>query len=90
MKTQFKIIGSFLIVIVASFIGDLFHDLLGDTLCIGRFYNATHLGSGCNYYLAEHAPTWHYGFKHWILVLMSVTLFIYNIVTMINKAENEK
>lgn len=91
MKTQIRIIAIFSILILASLVADQFHSFLGDTYCQGRHYNAL-LGpygsyTGCDYVGYEHSATWHYGYKHWVLIFMSLTLFVYNVVSMVNSKE---
>ena len=72
-----RIILVFVSGIVMSLIGDCLHSILGDWHC-----------RGCNY--AEmgnyeiHVPQWHWGWRHWLFMLMGFCLFIVQTVDIIN------
>jgi len=88
---HFKIMGRivllFSIVILMSFIPESNREFFGDWQCNGGNY---YKQEGCLYggsYL--HGPTWHWGFRHYIWMLMGAALFIYNAVIMIIKLDKE-
>jgi hypothetical protein len=92
-----RIVFIFAIVMFLSFIPDSFHEFFGDWHCNGteviRAANGDFMHyAGCreNY---EHGPTWHWGFRHWIWMLMGLSLFIYNAILIgisINKITEQK
>ena len=76
----------FLTVMAMSFIPENFPALFGDWLCEGRhlvndeFIGCTHL-PGLH---SSHNPMIHWGFRHYIWFAMGLSLFIYNLVLIIN------
>jgi hypothetical protein len=73
-----------------SFVPENFREFFGDWQCEGSHYNPSdNSHSGCVYtsYYDNHPPTWHWGFRHWIWMIMGVTLFIYNVVLIIIKID---
>lgn len=91
MKSKGKIILGFLIVFLMSFIPELNHDLFGDWFCQGAtidtemLKNGHYVTHGCQYGLdGIHEPMLHYGFRHWVWIACGLTLFVWNIVEVIN------
>jgi len=83
LNPQIKLVIAFSILIGFSFIGDYLHDFLGDWHCNGGradYYDHIWHYSGCLYLNDSHEPTWHYGFRHWVLIAMGFTFFIWNIL----------
>lgn len=88
MKLSLKIIAIFSIAILSTFIADNLHEFFGDWLCegarVGKFIpetgaNLSHYELiGCDYG-GRHNPTWHYGYRHWIYIVMCVVLFCFNL-----------
>jgi hypothetical protein len=64
-----------------SFLPEGNREFFGDWQCNGGDY----------YKKADfvHGPTWHWGFRHWMWMLMGAALFIYNAVIMIIKLDKE-
>ena len=93
-KLQLRIVLMFTIIIFFSFIPELNREFFGDWLCNGgsHYYdNAGHLhAAGCQHVNNDHGPTWHWGFRHWMWLLMGLTLSIYNIVLLIGDGIEER
>lgn len=86
-----RVIALFAIAMLVSFIPELVPDFFGDWMCKGRECIAPvkdgFIGSylGCDYAaLPEHNPTNHWGYRHWLFFAMGVSLFIIQIVDIIN------
>jgi hypothetical protein len=87
---KLRVIIIFAIVILLSFIPETFPDFFGDWECQGSKIIGVNEGfyqtQGCSYGGdLEHSPTTHWGFRHWMWTLCGVTLFIWNVVELINK-----
>lgn len=86
VKISLQVLLVFSTLILVSFIPDYLHDFFGDTLCEGRVYNrmgdfSKNYYSGCDYLdYNEHNPMWHWGYRHWIWIIMGVCLFIIQLV----------
>jgi len=88
MKNKLKLITIFAIVILFSFIPETFPEFFGDWVCQGgklivqgNSYDIV----GCSYTQQDHMPSTHWGFRHWMWTLCGVTLFIWNVVELIDK-----
>lgn len=89
-----RIILTFGIMFLMSFLPSLNPELFGDWLCEGSKYGQLIKETGVEYEHFErlgcwkfsyHSPEWHWGWRHWILILMSFTLFIQQVVYIINR-----
>lgn len=81
IKITTQIAALFIIAIAFSFIGDNLHEFLGDWKCGGYYEGYDKLGvkiinSSCLYDMHDHNSTWHWGWRHWLLMMMGVSLFI--------------
>jgi hypothetical protein len=90
MKLKLRLVAIFAIVILFSFIPETFPDFFGDWVCQGGKIIGVKKGyyeiQGCSYGEAlEHSPTTHWGFRHWMWTLCGVTLFVWNVVELIDK-----
>lgn len=86
MKTQLKIVIIAAIVILGSFLPELFPTFFGDWYCSGSGnyiyveYGKSHYVN-CNYAgLNYHDACWHWGYRHWIYLIFGLILVIYNAV----------
>lgn len=62
-----------------SFVPEHFRDFFGDWYCDNS-------KNFCQYGLeVRHASTWHWGFRHFVWCAMGLTLFIYNVVIIIDE-----
>ena len=74
LKTQFNIIAIFAVVIFASFIPEMYPNFFGDYYCsLKHNHGFDHIN-----------PVWHWGFRHWAWIAMGISIFIYNITTLID------
>lgn len=72
-KISIRVIIMFLLIIISSFIPDNMHKLFGDVHCNG----CTTFSGMCNAGTKDmHVATWHYGFRHFMWILMGLGLFI--------------
>lgn len=85
LKNKFKLLLLFIIVICGSFIPEHFPEFFGDYVCKGG-YKCGHPGGG----MGNHLPTLHYGFRHWIFILMSLTFIGISISEIVLSEEKEK
>lgn len=92
MKVQFRIFMIFAVIFFASFIPENFPTLFGDWLCTGsgNMVPNTYHYERCNYMNSYyHTPEWHWGFRHYIWMLLGATLALYNVVMLISEEENK-
>lgn len=87
-----RIVLLFVIIMFMSFIPDNYHDFFGDYHCHGTETIRNADGSfnhyeGCEVMNYEHGATWHWGFRHWVWMLMGLALFIYNAVLLITEID---
>jgi len=95
MKTKLllQITVAFLIPIIISFLTDLLPlSILGDWKCNGSetIINGNTdeiIQNGCNVGNI-HSATLHYGYRHWLLILLGIVLFVANMFQIFNKKEN--
>jgi hypothetical protein len=93
-KIQLKIIMLFTVAIFSTFVGDLLHSFFGDWWCDGSgepifvketkstFEHYEYLG--CRYINEGHISQWHWGYRHWLYFIMCITLFVIQVVDIIN------
>ena len=77
----------FLIAILSSFIPEYYAGFFGDHICKGSTYeilNGKYLRHGCDFF-DIHEPELHWGYRHYLWFLMGLSLFIGQIVRIINK-----
>jgi len=84
-----RIVVLFTVAILSTFLGDYLHLFLGDWKCDGsgkRYLEGIYvLYERCNYSLCNlHDSSWHWGYRHWIYFVMCITLFIIQVVDIIN------
>jgi len=84
-KISIRVIAVFLVAITMSAITDNLHEYLGDWFCAGR---ATDNAGLCVYYdggthNSAHDPTWHWGYRHWLVLFMGVSLAVIQIVNIV-------
>jgi len=89
MKVKLKLVAIFAIVILFSFVPETFPDFFGDWVCQGGkviVQGSSYNIEGCSYgHQMDHMSTTHWGFRHWMWTLCGVTLFIWNVVELVNK-----
>jgi len=83
-----QVILIFGIAILASFIPDNFHTFFGDVLCNGNL-NASACSSGWNQMQTLHGPEYHWGYRHWLWLLMGLSLFLIQLVRIIKFIDKE-
>lgn len=86
LKGKLKLALVFMIIIISSFITSILpSEVLGDYICEGgeicRHINC----AGSN-----RPPTKHYGFRHWVIIVMGVTFTIISINEIVNNKKNNK
>lgn len=76
-----RIIVLFTIAILSTFLGDWKCDGSGK-----RYLDDVYvMYERCNYSICSlHDPSWHWGYRHWIYFVMCITLFIIQLVDIIN------
>lgn len=97
-RVSINIILIFAIVIGMSFAADNLHEFLGDNHCIGRFFKGGNSMDLNNFYGCDdthgatayqtHPATWHWGYRHWVWMLMGFCLFVTQVIrigSIINK-----
>ena len=92
MKTQLRIFTIFAVVFFASFLPEAYPSFFGDWLCqgSGNMVPNTYYYERCNHINNYfHNPEWHWGFRHYVWMLMGATLAIYNIIMIIVEEDNK-
>ena len=93
MKNKIRLVGIFAIVILFSFIPESFPGFFGDWACQGG--KVIHIGDtssfeGCFYGPGyPHCATTHWGFRHWMWSLCGLTLFVWNVIELLNNESNK-
>jgi hypothetical protein len=76
-----------IVLMAVSFIPENFHEFFGDWKCQGSG-NWIENGNGfqrCNYGgCGKHDSLWHYGFRHWILILFGFISCIVNVFRVVD------
>lgn len=83
-KISLNIVAVFAVAMAMSFIADNMHSFFNDWYCKGAIH-----GNGCMYGEYNHDPTWHWGWRHYLWMLMSVCLFIVQAVRIIQIIEKD-
>ena len=67
IKNKLKLALVFIIIMAASFIPGMFPEFFGDWVCKG--------GKMCRHITCGYdtPPTLHYGFRHWVFIIMGIT-----------------
>lgn len=91
-KITIQVFLLFITVILASFIPETFPSFFGDQWCVYGRTNGYQQGTACIIDLnIHHAKQWHWGSRHWLWCLMSLTLFVIQVVRIFEtKKEPEK
>jgi hypothetical protein len=81
LKGKLKLALVFITIMGASFIPGYFPEFFGDWVCKG--------GGKCSHLRCFYnsPPTLHYGFRHWIFILMGIT---FTIISLTEISEKEK
>jgi hypothetical protein len=91
-----RIIVMFTTGIMMSFLPDLIPDFFGDWVCKGSVWVegvGDHFGSysGCTYGdTGRHEATTHWGYRHWLYFFMGFSLFIVQVVDLINSINKKE
>lgn len=65
-----------------SFIPDYLHGFFGDEYC--KVPNHWYAGG------MHDTPTWHWGYRHWLFIIMGIALFIVQVINLICHFSNKK
>jgi hypothetical protein len=79
LKGKLKLALVFIIIMCASFIPQWFPDLFGDWTCKGGL-SCNELNCG----FEGRPPRHHYGFRHWVFIIMGVTFTIISLVEVVD------
>lgn len=76
----------FVAAITVSLIGDCLHGILGDWKCKGSGLKINwNQYQFCNFAACDaHEPTWHWGWRHWLFMMMGVCLFFIQAVDIVH------
>ena len=81
-QLSIRIIAIFIILMLVSFIPDYLHGFFGDEYC--KVPNHWYAGG------LHNTPTWHWGYRHWLFIIMGVVLFIVQVVHTIHIFDKKK
>lgn len=94
LKLSLNVIAVFMVVIVMSFLPELFPKFFGDWLCEGHLKDDVGcLYSGNTAWSSHHNPEWHWGYQHHLWFLMGLILFViqgFRIYELITKHKSEE
>lgn len=98
-EVSLRVIALFSVAILSTFIGDYGRSFFGDWYCDGSgeriLIKATQTTyehydyAGCQYIDGHHSAQWHWGYRHWLYATMCLTLFIIQVVEIINHVESK-
>lgn len=86
MKTQLRIVLIFAVIFFASFIPQNYPTFFGDWLCEGSgdIVKGTWYYQKCNHpNHGYHLPQWHWGFRHYVWMLLGLTMTIFNVIKIV-------
>lgn len=90
LTIQLRIAALFIISAAFSYVPEQYRALFGDWHCGGGYYlYKARMWAGCSYADNDHMATWHWGYRHWLWMLMSLCLFAYNVYLIINKLNSK-
>lgn len=91
---SFKVVILFMVAMVFSLIGENLHTFFGDWYCGGsgelvqtKYTDYLH-NENCNYINSRHEATWHWGYRHYLFVVMGFTLFVLQVVNIVKNEKN--
>jgi hypothetical protein len=88
-QLSFRIFILFLIAIFSTFIPEYCHNFFGDWYCSGSGLQMANFHfPNCDYLAQYHTSTWHWGYRHWLWLIMCLTLFIVNAARIIQYINN--
>lgn len=82
LKLSLRIILLGIVAMASSYIPELYPNIFGDWHCEGSISIATEKPfsyTGCNYGTDFHHSTWHWGYRHYLYLLMCIILLIVQI-----------
>ncbi len=89
-KISLRVFLLFSIAIASTFIPDNLHEFFGDTLCTTgsgfRIWGSNTVGTHyqyCNYSMEHEPNTWHWGYRHWLYLFMTIILFIIQVIDIV-------
>lgn len=91
-KISIRIILLFTIAMLMTFIPENFRDFFGDWKCqgSGKYLKESWVYSGCNYgESGTHEAEFHWGYRHWLFFTMGLTLFVIQVIDIIDKCLKE-
>ena len=81
-KISLKVILLFTIAIFSTFVGDYLHSFFDDSYCTII---------DCRYMDTRHSlPQWHWGYRHWLYLVMCITLFVIQVIDIISFADSNQ
>ena len=97
-RLSLKVFLLFTIAILSTFVGEYLSSFLGDWTCqgtkTGRLIPETQTAYshyeliGCDYG-GNHLPTLHWGYRHWLYLVMCLTLFIIQVIDLIENYDSK-
>lgn len=83
------------VMMAVSFLPEYFHEFFGDWRCGGfedRWTDQGYqiLNNSCLYFQQDHNPTWHWGWRHRMLIIFAVVFCIVNICRLISGWERRE
>ena len=93
INPKVRVLLMFLIIGAVSFIPETWPEFFGDWRCSGGAYirkDEHFVQEGCHYMgISDHGPTWHWGFRHWLLLIAGLTFTIWNVVEIVNEEDKK-
>jgi hypothetical protein len=86
-----KVILLFSIAILSTFVADYLRLFLGDWKCEGSGNSivGTWRHEKCNY-TDFHDASWHWGYRHWLYLGMCLSLFVIQVIEIVNYANSKE
>lgn len=89
-KVSLRVILLFTVAIFSTFVGDYLHDFLGDWKCAGSGKLVDYHYEGCNYRNYYHDAILHWGYRHWLYLIMCIILFIIQVVGIVSYIDSKE
>lgn len=89
LRISINLIIVFLTVMIMSFLPDYLHEVFGDNFCVGNVEGKDYCEYGWSKYQNPHKNEWHWGYRHWLWVILGALLFLVQGARIMNIIFNE-
>ena len=94
LKISLRVILLFIVAMLTSLLSEYLRSFFGDWKCIGSGNPTNNICNPiyqyCNYgEYGFHKSTWHWGYRHWLYLIMCIVLFIIQVIDLFSFMNDE-